>query len=322
MVPASWDELLRLAETDPAAPATEDLRPERPAVRRFRLWFKAGFPLLVLVLFGGFKAYESFNWRAWRSDFPVIADAPESLSGVEPTQPQVKRLDERTRSFIASLETLAGQKRWRDLRNAIDDHPSEKIRDHPVVEGLALIARSRSGERSLALERAMMDLEPLLRSFGNRYSDLLHELQLCRVEQILSRSKSPEILARNTDEIFRLLGKEVKTQRDVKVRVDAARVFEEQGDRLMQAAEGLIKVDTYRLREARVYYQTGLRFVVERGRWLERTPVSPRAQPELERLVEKLRIANRKIHGPGWLAPSRDASTWTGRKGDPVHDAP
>jgi hypothetical protein len=208
---------------------------------------------------------------------------------------------------------------WQAVSKTITAEPRPEIRDHPVIQSFGVIAETRSGRRNGDLARQIKELESTLRPARDRYPDLFHQLELAYVEQLLALSYTPENLSRNTDEILRRLG--TATRRDVDIRIRTAATFEDVADRKMSAASGFMQKDPYAIQEARSIYQTGLRLLVTPDGWATLEPISPSANPAIARILEKIRAANRSIHGPALPFTDRDPETWSGKRGDPVHDA-
>ena len=142
------------------------------------------------------------------------------------------------------------------------------------------------------------------------------------LDQMLSRSGSADLLSRNTDQVLQLLGPDSKTPYDVQVRLNAAGLYEALGDQVAAEGRGIIRTAALKMREARVHYQTGLRFIVSSHAWLQRTPVSPRAAPDVERITQKIRETNSLINGISLPFTDGDSTTWSGKKDTPVHDNP
>lgn len=312
----SWDMVLtRAAEDVPARPAAE-ARPfaASPAVR----WVKLLFPLLVVGLFVSLKVYEYVSERPGSYHRSAPEAAPESLTGVSPEQAESVSMDRKTKEFVAKLEAMQSRDNWAGILGATGAAEAEPFREHPVVQALTYIARTRTGERELALESDLKEMETLLAQ-ADRYPELLREVRLARVEQILSRATSLEVLSRNTDEIIRLLEGTADYAREADVRIRSARTFEYFGDQLLEQGDGYISNDVLKIREARVYFQTALRLITKPDEWAALGPISPRAKAEIDRLVEKIRQCNRMIHGIPAPFSGNDSSTWSGKKGDPVH---
>jgi len=317
LVPAApeWDALFVPAEPDPA----ESPPPPPRASSTPRIWLKAATPLLVVAIYIGIKLFpdpgSSGTWNTWR-----LPKAPTTLTGVAPVNAERVSVDRATGAFLAELEARAARNEWAAIKQSIADQPDAAVREHPVVVAFAMLGRSRTGERNIGLEAELARAEQSLQGSGARYAGLVDELKLARAEQILSRSGDPEILSLSIDTLYALLGSEATTPRNLDVRLRAARLFEAFGDDIAEKAKGYLQTDVVRLRQARAHYQMALRFLVKSDRWLDLQPVSPRATSPIEGIVEKIRIANRAIHGPSLPFTRYDSTTWTGEKGSPVHD--
>ncbi len=320
--PNNWEDSFELAR--PSDEHSIEIFSEEPKSNRAHpaiIWLKAGTPIFILLLFFFLKYQPSGKAIDYWGSLKGRTD-PESLSGVEPEIESPERLDKATTDFLAKLEGLRLQNKWSEIIAAIEQQPDEKIKNHPVVQALDAIAKNRQGLRNTQLEIKLRDMESRFAASSNDYPDLLHELRLARVEQILSRSQTPEILFYNLDEIYRLLGPSAETNRDVVIRLRASQVLENQGDNLVAKADGYLKNDTVLLTEARQYYQSALRFLVVKDAWPNLEPLSPQSKTRIERLLEKMRQANRMLHGVALPMSGNDSSTWSGKKGSPVHDDP
>ncbi len=313
----SWEQLLSRASAQVQAEGEPPRTPPSPVVP----WLKASVPLLVVLLYLAFKF--GGDWKiGGGSRWPGMPMQPASLTGVEPTRDEPLRLDKATREFVAELEPLVGERNYRAITRRIGSTTDAKITAHPVVRAFDAIARTHLGEKNLDLERRLAQLDSTLTPAEGDYPDLLRELRAARADQMLSRSASPDVLARNTDLVLQLLGPDSKTPYDVQVRLQASSLYEALGDKVVAEGRGIIRTDALKMREARVYYQTGLRFIVSSREWLQRTPVSPRAAPDVERITQKIRDTNSLINGISLPFTDGDSTTWSGKKDTPVHDNP
>lgn len=316
--PPSWDEILvRASAREVNVPARTAASP--PGRERVAFWLKVLTPLLVVVAFVAVKLWGGGLYSRSAATLPIPTQ-PTTLSGVKPAQEEPLRLDRAGREYVSQLEAMMGRREFRALIESVRNQADSRIAGHPVVQSLEAIARVRSGQRSLELERGLTSLETTLSPAEGQYPDLLHELRVGRVDLILARATSADVLGHNTDTIMQLLGPASRTAYDVDVRIRGARVFEGFADEEMQKGKGVIQSDLLRVREARVQYQNALRLIVTRERWSSLTPISPRANSEVERIVQKMREANRIINGVSLPFTNNDSTTWTGRKGDRVHD--
>lgn len=298
----------------------ESAREERPAANGRRagravVWLKLLFPVIILAGYVGLKAWESLDGPSGGAYFSGLRKEPESLTGVAPDREEKISLSAEEKAFIARLETMVAEKRWKDVASTVASEEGEPFRDNLLVQALAVYARSRSGERNVSLEIEIKNALARLEPMRGRYPEIYHKLELARVDQTLSRSGTPEILSMNTDAIFQWLGKEAKTLHEVDTRINAARTFEGVGDKLAEQAKGYLRDDLLKLREAREYYRTGLRLLVTEKGWKTLEPLSPRTRPDIARIEEKIRAANRKIHGPALPFTENDPETWSGKKG-------
>lgn len=314
----SWDSVLERASSSPS----RELIPAPPgtvAPERAVIWLKALLPLAILLVYIGLKWWQGAGNRGtspWNAPAPVA-----SISGVDPTQSQETRIDARTREFLGQLEALAVARRWTDVVSRIKAEPEPAVREHPVVAGLGTLAEVRAGARGTETERRVMDAIAALEPSATRFPDLLKQLRLAQAQFMAARSTSPVILHRNTDTLFRLVGRDASSDYAVDVRLDIAAAFEQAGDTMVEQGSGILRDDPVMLREARSVYQSGLRFLVTDAGWAKLTPVSERTRPSIERNVGKIRELNRRIHGTNFFPSSKDNTTWSGNKGGLIHDA-
>jgi hypothetical protein len=282
------------------------------------------FPVVVIILYAFYKLLGAELPSFRTAPEPGGPAGPASLTGVAPATEEFRRVarDRELREFVAQLEAIANRQEWRALIQRIERQPDEKIRTHPVVRAMELLARTRTGERSVALEQELATIDDLLRGGGSDHAALQEEIRTARVDQMISRMNSWEILRRNTDLFLRLLGPDAGSPYEVQVRQKVALRYEALGDELAARSRGYVSTDVITLREARAVYQAGLRFLVHQRNWQSLEPISAGTSLEIERLVEKIRKANRTLHGPSIPFTSSDWETWTGRRGDPIHMAP
>lgn len=312
----SWDEVF-LRAADPPENASTDAA--RPPARGGVPWLKAALPFAIILVYAIVKLVDAP--RSGTSAVWDVRQTPDTLSGVKPEQEPIQ-IERAVRDRLAVLEDLYRRNEWQQLRTEIEKDTDPAIREHPLIRAMGLLSRARSGERNIELEKALENAEISIRAAGDRHAGLLEELRLARVEQVLSRSNTRENFAYNIDLIYRLIGPQATTERAVMVRGKVARTFENFADELMLEGDRLMGRDILKIREARLYYQSALRFVVKGNRWMELEPISARAAGDVERLLQKIREANRKVHGPSLPFTSADSYTWTGRSGDPIHDEP
>lgn len=313
----SWDQVF-LRAADPPEGGSRDAAPRLPSGPAAP-WLKAALPFAIVLIYAIVKLVDSP--RPATSAVWDVRQTPETLSGVKPEQEPIQ-IERAMRDRLAVLEDLYRRNAWQQLRAEVDNEPDPKIREHALIRAMGLLARARAGERNTELERALENAEISIRTAGTRHAGLLEELRLARVEQILSRSNTRENFAYNIDLIYRLIGPDAATDRAVQVRGKVANTFENFADELLLEGDRIMGRDILKIREARLYYQSALRFVVKSNRWMELDPISARTSADVERLVQKIREANRKVHGPSLPFTAADSYTWTGRRGDPVHDEP
>lgn len=316
----SWEAVLV-----PTRSGQEEL-PESPPGRGrdfagLRLWFKLLFPLLVLLGYLVFKVM-SIEPSVSRQTALAVRDNPGTLTGVTPARDDALLLDRETRELVAQLEAHHQRSEWRQVVDLVEATPDPRLHRHPVVRAFNALARTRLGERSTALEEELVSLESRLRPESRRYGDLLHGLRVARIDQLLSRIRNPTVLQYHTDLFTLLLEREPRDPYDISVRLKLAERYEEMGDRMEREARGIVRVDVVKMRQARSHYQIALRWIVSPDGWLDLVAISPAARPDVERIVEKLRQCNRAIHGFSLPFGDNDSTTWTGRRGAPVHDIP
>ncbi len=323
----SWDDVLTSRE-DSNLPAPHDPAAEARERRRVRraIWFKAALPLLVIALYGAFKYFDIMSERLPPGHGTVTQADPRTLSGIAPAGLTDTRLTREERTFVGQLEALYGQGRWVEVIERIEAHPEAATRGHPVLTALAALSEARLGVRSATLEDRLARIETQLAPSARQYPELLHELRVARAEQIFYRVYELEGLRRHTDLILRLLGSESRTPYDVEVRLQGARLYEQFGDELVEAGGGWlgtwVGTDPLKIRAGRSAYQAALRLLVADAAWYRLEAISPRARTDVERLTEKIRQANRSIHGFSPPLTGSDSNTWDGRRGSPIHDYP
>jgi len=317
LVEPTWEIVLEKAASAP--PPQLPPPPPNPWPRRFKI----AFPVLVLVAYGLYKLMGSSLPSFGSRDGGLGPDEPESLTGVAPAGEDFERVsrNRELKELVSGLEAAASRGEWRNVVAMIDRQTVPALRNHPVVRGMRALAQTRSGERGLAIEVELKELDAILRTAGSDHAVLLEELRAARVDQAIPRLGDWEVLRRNTDEFFLLLGSEADTPYEVTVRLKLARLYESVAEKMAEEAQGYINSDTLALREARTIYQTGLRFLVRRDQWSTLGPISSGTRPDVERLVERIRLLNQSIHGPSIPFTGNDSGTWSGKKGDPIHKA-
>ncbi len=315
----SWEDVLARAERfREGTPGEGSYRP--PQASRAALILKASLPFLVIALYFLFK-FGAIPGGGYRSP-GMLPPPPDSLSGLADDETAVERLTDRQKSLINRLESMRRANRWPDIISTANSEANKSIASHPVIQALVLIARTKNGERSIELENDMIGTEAELTPSAKEYVDLLFELRLARVRLMLARISSPDLLIHNIETFRQLLGEEPRNTDDLMVRIRLAQRFEDAGDLLMEQGDGYLSDDLVLIRQGRSFYQMGLRWIIRSGRWYQLEPISQAAVPEIERLVQKMRVANREIHGPSLPLTDNDSTTWSGKRGDPVHDLP
>ncbi|MCC6547856.1 hypothetical protein IT570_11890 [Candidatus Sumerlaeota bacterium] len=311
----AWEDVLVRASrrTDEDSPASS------PRSNDAWRWVKAALPLAVVLVYVVVKSYGGWTQRS--GSWPETVRQAKSLTGVKPAAGEAPTMDRPTRAFVAEMEKLLNENNLVQVKKQISG-ADNAIKGNPIVQAIYVVARTRQGELNTTVERQLMGLEAQLAVAEGDFPNLLQEVRVARADQILNRSSDGDTLSRNTDTILNLLGPVPKTNYALDVRLRAARRFEQVGDGIVTEGEGVFRTDILKVREARAYYQTGLRFIVADNAWLQLKPITPRASPDVERIVERIRDANRKINGVSLPFTESDSTTWTGKKGDPVHDIP
>jgi hypothetical protein len=311
-----WSAVLR--DPPPAAAQPAAVPPAGPGT--LAVWLKLAFPAVILL---GYLLYKIFTAdpSARTHTAGTLPDVASSISGVKPAQDDSLTLDRPTREAVARLEAHRNRADWDAILSEVS-RLAPPIAEHPVVQSLAAVARTRRGERNVELEAQLTRLEARLRPAADRYKDLIHHLRIARLAQIAARATTEEVLLRNTDTIAQLLAAAPLDPFDIKIRQEIAGRYEAIGDAQVAEARGYLKKNLILLRSARTHYQTALRWLVSPSRWLELTAVSPAARPDVERLTEKIRSTNRAIHGIALPFSGVDNSTWSGRPNTPIHDVP
>lgn len=294
----------------PAAPGDEA---PTPAVR----WTKALFPVAVLVLYAAVKLSQGFDGF---DNGPALSDAPANLSGVS-AEPEDMSLTREQKALLEKLEGFAAANRWPEVNAAVSAAPPQD-RQHPLVRALALIAAAETSSSPGSAAPLANELESARLALGtsSKRRDLADRLALAEARSLLRMSA--ENFSGNEERINRLVRPLALRPGVLTVRVDLARRYEALGDAELAAGNTTMSTDEARLRAARGYYQAALRVLVAEGQWLAATPVDPAAAPHVQRILGRMAEANKALNGRLNRILGGDSSTWTGQKGDPVHDAP
>lgn len=319
--PPRWERLLDSAggAAQPSSP-TNALGPTVPVGDPAAValpWIRALLPVLLLVVYVGYKVTHGPPAEPRRPDVELV----RSLTGVE-HKPGRHRMDTETRTLVVALEARVDGRNWSGIMNAVATAPPE-VREHPVVQAFDAIARVESGEGGPDLMALLIALERELA--GDE--DLAPQVEYLRLARLISmfrtQGTTPDGLLRLTSEMRPSLSVMRTTPRVVEFRLMLAERFERFGQDEEAAAAGTFTNDTLRLATARQLYQQGLRWIVTREGWLKATPIAPgKPAVVVERLLMRIEKLNRQING--WSVPmtESDSSTWTGKRGDPIHDAP
>ena len=327
----AWDEALSRAE-EKALSAQEDSRRGEPGGRGesrgggakgagagmdWRSIMRYAIPAILLLVYLGYR----FSQRAPSSGSSPGLSPAASLTGVERARPDKLRLNAEAEEKVARLEALLGQGDWKGVQALVKGLPQE-MKAHPIFHAFEAIARIESGESGIDLLRTVEKLE------GTFYSDakrkpLLDYLRMMRAELILQTCAAPESLLARTDMLRELvLSQSALTPRALRLRVKIAERYEALGRELADSTGRVFK-DKITLINARSLFQQGLRMVVAPEGWLQAQPIHPGASATaVQRLLLQIREVNRQINGVSAPWSQTDRSTWTGQKGDPIHDYP
>ena len=266
-------------------------------------------------------AYKAAAWDFSSRRGPKIQEV-SSLTGVERQGVELPPMRAETRELVGRLEALLALRDWPGIGKAIAAAPGD-MRKRPEVDAFDLIALVEGGESNPRLNQRIIALEPYF-THKKSQEPMLNYLRLMRAE-ILFRSSStdPQALMRNMDEFRRLVADQPLTPRTVAFRIKLAGRYEMMGAQVQEEAGGLFRRDILELTTARGLYQQGLRWVTTQEGWMRLQPISSgKAGNVLDRLVTRLRDANGALHGPAMPWEDKDPKTWTGKKGDPIHDYP
>lgn len=311
-----WELVLeRAAPGDAASPAAAPARAAHP----WFLWAKALTPLVVVSFYILYKLLSGDGTPAAGARAPERAPEVRSLSGVKGAAPELA-MDRPLRDFVARLESLAQADRWESVRSEIEKAP-ESHRAHTVVRALGAVARVRTGEKSAELERTVIELQAPL-STDDDFDALREQLMIAQARLITERCTTPELLLMNAETLHRLLDRLPPRPTTVDARLRVSQRFEQFGTARMKEASAVMSRNEAGMREARAFYQTALRWLVARDGWATLQPFAESFRPHIERNLGHLRSANAALNPPDLFSAERDRNTWTGKRGDPIHDAP
>ncbi len=278
-------------------------------------WTKLLFPLIVLLIYAGGQAFRGA--MAPRPAKPV--DEARSLTGISPESDTLK-LTKEGRILVTDLERLAARDDWAAVARRAGAAPPP-LRDHVIVRGFALLSRARTGERGASLEREIASITSQIPR-GGESGALREQLDMAHALSILDRCNSLELLMANAETLQRLAEGTQSRPSVLDVRVRVAKAYERHADQRTEASIKVTSNDIAGLREARGLYQTALRWLVDPSGWIALAPRSDSLRPHIERIVGKMQRANKALHPFDLPFTDQDRNTWTGRKGDPIHDAP
>ncbi len=278
-------------------------------------WVKLVFPLLIVALYA---ASQVFRGVAAPSRARPIEEA-RSLTGIAPAGDPLK-LSREGRALVAELEDLAARDDWAAVGRRTGA-ATPALKEHPVVRGFSLLARARQGEKGAQIEREIFSVSALIPKSGEMGA-LREQLDMARALSILDRCRTLELLLANAEALERLAEGTQPRPSVLDVRVRVARAYERFGDERTEASIKVTSNDIAGLREARGLYQSALRWLVDPSGWHSLTPRSESLKPHIERLAGKMQRANKALHPFDLPYTDQDRNTWTGRRGDPIHDAP
>ncbi len=311
----SWDAIMERASTESAALSPPGPRRSALVPPSWKPWIRASIPLLIVLAYLGYKIAGGMGNSD--DDAPEVANAV-ALSGVRPPSENLS-LDRRTEEFVARLEALQMAGNWSGVRSEIQN-AEPFLTVHPTVKAFEVVSRVLTGGHATLDE--IRSLRQTL-SRDRKLRPLVDYLKLAEAELRFRASVSPEMAMRNLDEFRELIGTQENLTRDVlAIHLKLAERFERLADAEAEAA-GTFRTDRSKLSTARNFYQQALKWVTTQDGWQNLTPVSEgKASVLADRLLLKLRETNGRFHGPAMPFTDRDNSTWTGKKGDPVHDTP
>lgn len=314
VVQPDWEIVLAKAvEERPEEPAVPAPPPDPRGIATAG-WLRIAAPLVII---GGYALFKMMDAPA--SQRVLLVDAPATLSGVR-AEREPLAMSRETERLVARLESLAARRDWFMVIQTIEAADPESAR-HPVVRAFEVVARVERGDRSAASYQQLRNLENAFRD-SNRHGVLRSYLRLLQADVLLRTADNPEALLRNMDRLRQLVDDQPLTPRVLELRLSLARAYEQAGLEELKAA-GTIRRDRVRLANARALFQQGLRWVVAPEGWKDLRPIdSGEANAIAGRLVLHLRVANARLHGPSMPFTGSDSETWTGRRGDPVHDHP
>lgn len=302
-----------LAVAEPRALATVEARPATRPIE----WAKLLFPVIVILLYiiGRMVSGIANGPKSTQG-----VDEAKTLSGVSANSPSLK-LTKEAKAFLAEMETLAAADSWGEIAKRTANAP-ETIRDHPVVRGFALLAKYRTEKGSVFLEREIAQTSALLDAKGD-FAALREQLDVAQARLILERATTLDLLMRNAESIQRLMEGTRPRPTVIEARVRIAQRYEQFADARFEESKRMVRGnDTAGLREARALHQTALRWLVLPEGWRTLTPYSESMRAHVARVVGKIQVANEAINSIALPFTDRDSKTWTGKKGDPIHDEP
>ncbi|MDX2176606.1 MAG: hypothetical protein SF028_09045 [Candidatus Sumerlaeia bacterium] len=302
-------------EPEGAALAPADGAPRHPAEGARTAWLKALLPFAVLAVYAATATLRDAGGP------PRVDRDPGSLTGVS-AENNLPRLTRAQRDALAKLEPLAAQGRWRDVRDTLLEVPGADLA-HPALDAFEALALHHLGIRTERQKQRLADASSRLAG-ARDFRPLRERIDLAQVATLVEDAKDGVALTAASERVRRLL-EGMPNQSDViATRLLVAERFEREGDVALARDSSVMGYEPASAREARAWYQSGLRFVIPPERWIEATPYSPTLAPAAERILGKLRRANRAVNSlmDGVPFTGRDRDSWTGEAGAPLHDAP
>jgi len=316
-VEPKWEVLLQPThESEPPY-----LYENEPAVNtsKYIPWIRALIPLLILVLYFGYKVYimEPKNREQ------IFFTNDEALTNSEP--PEIE--EDLSRSERRELETLIGQldylqqsRSWDEIMTKVEQTP-KTFRDNPEVQLYELLARNQLGQKNRALIERLRKIRPYFLESGE--DAYIRRIDYLEAKMLTDISITETVFIQNAPRIKALIAKhDILTEDMLRLRLRLARRFEDLGDKEFEAS-GSFRRDQINLSNARSHYQQALRWVTTEDGWLDLQPIhTGEAFQIIERLSVKIKKANTRFHGPTLPFGSYDSQTWTGSRNDPIHDRP
>lgn len=312
---ASW-ELLLEREPPPEDPSNGESQIITPS---WQPWLRASIPLIILLAYFCYKIASSES----RTPPPDQYKTATAITNTKPPEltPDLNREDKRAlNELIGSLDLLQQSRSWKEMLTKIEQSKPD-LQVNEAVQAFKIYAQVQTGNRNTELRQQIARLRPYFTDQSNKkYLDILNYSD---AKILYSISSSQTALMRNNAELHELLSQQSTLTRDVLLlRLRLAERFEIYGDEEFEAS-GSFRRDQLNLANARSYYQQAFRWVTTKEGWLELQPIdSSVTNSMIQRLRIKMVRANNRFHGPSIPFGDGDSDTWTGKRGDPIHDRP